>query len=41
MLHLHDLDHVQVGLRRRLVDGEYGIDNVRGELLSKGVVVLC
>ena len=40
MLHSHDLNHVQIWLRGRLVDCEYGIDNIGGELLSKGVVEL-
>jgi hypothetical protein len=32
VLHLHNLNHVQVGFSGGLVDGKDGIDNVRGEL---------
>lgn len=38
VLHLHDLDHVQIDrvdaarLLGRGLDGEHGVDNVRGEL---------
>jgi hypothetical protein len=40
MLHLHDFDHVQVRLCRRLVDSKNSINNVRGKLLSEGVIKL-
>jgi hypothetical protein len=35
VLHLHDLDHVQIRFGRGLVDGEDGIDDVGCEALSK------
>ena len=35
MLHLHDLNHVQIWLGWGLVDGEDGIDNVWGELVGE------
>lgn len=34
VLHLHDLHHVQVGLRGGLVDGQDGVHDVGGELLG-------
>ena len=40
MLHLHDLNHVQIWLGWGLVDGEDGIDNIRGELVGEGRVEL-
>lgn len=40
MLHLHDLHHVQVGLRGGLVDGQDGIDDVGGQFLGQGGVEL-
>ncbi len=41
MLHLHDLDHVQVGLLGGLVDGEDRIDDGRRQALSKARAKLC
>ena len=40
MLHLHDLDHVKVGLRGGLVDGQNGVDDVRSELRCESAVEL-
>jgi len=40
MLHSHDLNHVQIWLRGRLVDCEYGIDNIGGQLFGKRAVDL-
>ena len=38
MLHLHDFNHVQIGLRRSLVDGEHSIDDIGGKLVCEGMV---
>ena len=35
VLHGHDLDHVEVGLGRGLVDSEDGIDNIGGQALGQ------
>lgn len=35
VLHLHDFNHVQIGFRGLLIDGENGIDNGRCEFLCK------
>lgn len=35
VLHLHDFDHVQVWLRRFMIDGKNGVDNGGCELLCK------
>ncbi|EPE05131.1 hypothetical protein F503_03736 [Ophiostoma piceae UAMH 11346] len=40
VLHLHDLDHVQVGLGGGLVDGEDSVDDVGRELVGEGGVEL-
>ncbi len=40
MLHLHDLNHVKIGLGRGLVYGQNGIHDVRSELLGERVVEL-
>ena len=40
MLHLHNLNHVQIGLRGLLVDGEDGVDDIGSELGGQGGVEL-
>lgn len=40
MLHLHDLNHVKIGLRWCLVNGQDGINDVRSELCCKSTVEL-
>jgi len=40
VLHLHDLNHVQVGLRRSLVNGENGINDIRCEGLGEAATQL-
>lgn len=40
MLHLHDLNHVQVGFGRGLVDGQDSVDDVGGKLRRQGSVEL-
>jgi hypothetical protein len=40
VLHRHDLDHVQVWLFGRLVDGKNGIDDVGGQLFGERAVEL-
>ena len=40
VLHLHNLNHVEVGLGRGLVDGEHGIHDIRGKLSGEARVEL-
>jgi hypothetical protein len=40
MLHGHDFNHVQIWLCGRLVDREYGINNVGGQLFGERAVDL-
>ena len=40
VLHGHDLNHVQIGLRWSLVNGENSVDNVGGQLLRKRAIEL-
>jgi len=37
MLHSHNLDHVQIGLRWGIVNGEDGIDNAGCKLLGESL----
>lgn len=39
-MHCHNLNHVQVRLFGGSVDGENGVNDIRGELLSQGMVQL-
>lgn len=41
VLHLHDLNHVQIGLLGGLVDSEDGIDDRGGQRLGKAGTQLC
>lgn len=38
VLHLHDLYHVEVWLRRRLVDGKHGVHDVGRQLIGKTAI---
>ena len=40
MLHLHNLNHVQVGLRGGLVDGKNGVDNIGRQALGQATAQL-
>jgi len=40
MLHGHDLNHVQIGLRGRLVDGKDGVDDIGSQLFGERAVDL-
>jgi hypothetical protein len=41
VLHLHNFNHMQIGLGRGLVDGQNSIDDIGGKLNSECRVQLC
>jgi hypothetical protein len=41
VLHSHDLDHVEIGLRGRLVDGKDSVYDIGGQLFGERAVELC